>query len=125
VGEAALNQDKDKAPPKTGETKPKAAEEPPPQSSRVRVVILGWELVKVPNYYRVEGQPQAMDLKGVREHVERLRQADGKLAGVDILIYRNSLYSNSEPVKQLKTQVTEMGLTPNLVELSGDIPPNG
>ena len=64
-------------------------------------------------------------LKGVRDQLERQRQIDPKLAGVDILIYRNSLYSNSEPVKQLKAQVAELGLTPNLVELSGDIPPNG
>ena len=81
--------------------------------------------MKVPNFYRIEGQPQAVDLKGVREHIQRVRQADAKLAGLDILIYRNSLYSNSEPVKKLKAQIAELGLTPNLVELSGDIPPNG
>jgi hypothetical protein len=123
TGEAALKQDKGKPSSKADETK--AAAEQPLRADRVRVVILGGELVKVPNYYRIEGQPQPVDLKGVRDHIQRLQKSDPKLAGVDILIYRNSLYSNSDAVKLLKAQVAELGLTPNLVELNGDIPTNG
>jgi hypothetical protein len=121
AGKAALKQDKGKPSDQTTDTK--ATEQP--RADRVRVVILGGELVKVPNYYRIEGQPQPVDLKGVRDHLQRLQQSGPKLAGVDILIYRNSLYSNSDAVKLLKAQVAELGLTPNLVELNVDIPPNG
>jgi hypothetical protein len=104
------------------DTQPTPAVEQRPQADRVRVVVLGGELVKVPAYYRIEGQRQPVDLKGVRDYIEqRLRQPD-RIGAVDILIYRNSLYSNSEPVRRLKELIADLRLTPNVVELSGDIP---
>jgi hypothetical protein len=113
----------DAAPAKSPETAPKASAEPPPaRADRVRVVVLGGELVHSRAFYRIEGEKQATDLKGVQEHVKRRRQA-GPLAGVDILIYQNSLDYNTDAVKQLRAWLTEDGLTTNLIELRGDIPP--
>jgi hypothetical protein len=108
---------------KSGEEKPAKLDSPPAKrEDRVRVTVLGGTLVKGKAYYRLDGSPEAVDLARVKEAV-RARQAAGPLAGVDILIYQNSLGYNTDPVRQLKVWVTESGLTPNPAELPGDIPP--
>jgi hypothetical protein len=110
-------------PAKAPDSAPKTVAEPlAPRADRVRVAVLGGELVRGRAFYRIEGEKQPTDLNGVREAVAKRRQS-GPLAGVDILIYQNSLDYNTDGVKQLRAWVTESGLTPNLIELRGDIPP--
>jgi hypothetical protein len=123
AGETALSNDVPKA--KGDDAKAKVADQPPPtQADRLRVVILGGALVQGRAFYRIEGQREPVDLKGVQDQVRQRRQQTGSpLTAVDILVYQNSLDYNTEPVRQLRAWVTEAGLTPRLVELRGDIPP--
>ncbi len=123
-GAQALPKDTPTKPADKATERPKSVEEPPAaRSDRVRITVLGGNLVQGRAFYRIEGQNRAVDLKEIQEYIQRRReQPGGALAGVDILIYQDSLGYNTEPVKQLKERVTESGLTPNLVELRSDIP---
>lgn len=112
----------EKAAAKTVEEKPAKLEAAPvKQDNRVRITVLGGSLVQGKAFYRLDGSPEPVDLARVKEAIQA-RQKVGPLAGVDILIYQNSLGYNTDPVRQLKAFVTESGLTPNPAELSGDIP---
>lgn len=95
---------------------------PAKRDDRVRVTVLGGALVKGKAYYRLDSSAEPVDLAKVKE-VVRARLAAGSLAGVDILIYQNSLGYNTDPVRQLKAWVTESGLSSNPAELPGEIPP--
>ena len=44
------------------------------------------------------------------------------VAGVDILMYQNSLDYNTDPVRQLRAWAAGAGLTPAIVELNENIP---
>jgi len=91
--------------------------------SRIRVVVLGGPLVKDDAYFRIEGQPRPMTLREVQEYVNRQRQRPGEaVAGVDILVYQNSLDYDTEPVRQLRAWAAANGLSPAVVELKGNIP---
>lgn len=114
---------KDTVATKSGEEKPEKRDSPPArQDDRVRVTILGGSLVKGKAFYRLDGSAEPVDLARVKEAIGA-RQKAGPVAGVDILIYQNSLGYNTDPVRQLKAVVTGSGLTPNPAELPGDIPP--
>lgn len=113
-GQQAASQSKD-------QTSPGAAVVNP-AGERVRITVLGGELVQPPAYYRVEGRPAAVELKDVQEFVRSRREQGKPLAAVDILVYRNSVDQNSQPVRRLQAWVRESGLTPNLVLLPDDIP---
>jgi hypothetical protein len=101
----------------------KATDPPARGGERVRVIVLGGSLVQGRAFYRIEGQRQPSDLDAVREFVRRRQGESPPLGGVDILIYQNSSDANTEQVKQLRAWALGSGLTPHVVELSGDIPP--
>jgi hypothetical protein len=64
-----------------------------------------------------------VDLTGIQEYVAQLRRRPGvTVAGVDILVYQNSLDYDTDPVRQLRAWAAGAGLSPALVELNENIP---
>lgn len=96
---------------------------PAPTADRIRIIILGGQLVRGRAFYRIEGQRTACELKDVQEFIKNRRaQAGHPITTVDVLVYQDSAGYNTEQVKQLMNWLTESGLTPNQVRLPSDIP---
>ncbi|HEY1379736.1 MAG TPA: hypothetical protein VGF55_23230, partial [Gemmataceae bacterium] len=109
--------------------KPSPPEPPPkslpttPESTRVRVIMLGGDLVRNGAAYRVEGERQARTLADVQQVIRRRMAADPPAKALDILIYENSVARGTAPVDDLELWARQNGLTVNVVTAPGDIPP--
>ncbi len=96
---------------------------PPSQDARVRVIMLGGDLVRNGAAYRIEGERQARTLTDVQQVIRQRMAADPPAKALDIIIHENSVAADTVPVDDLKQWARQNGLTVNVVTAPGDIPP--
>jgi hypothetical protein len=94
-----------------------------PEPTRIRVVMLGGDLVKNGAAYRIDGEHQARKLADVQQLIRQRLGADPPPAGIDILIYDNSVARDTAAVDDLEQWARQNGMAVTIVTTGGDIPP--
>jgi hypothetical protein len=102
---------------------PKDAANPKPEQ-RATVIMLGGPAVRGEAFYRFDVDPTPLTLAEVQTKLRGRMQADPPLTALDVVIYfEDSLAQQSAPVTRLMEWSKQAGLTANIVNKTGHLPP--